>query len=142
MSLIKTKTMKESIPEITRETGVRFKVFRQEKNLTQTEIGKYLEKGKSTIMRYEVGEIPIPADAISTLQTRLGLDVEWFFTGEKSKVKANAPGSLLKDISQLNENNKLLAAKVKMLEKEFLKLHNELYELKHGVQKRDTSGTN
>jgi len=128
--------------ELTLQTAGRFKVFRKEKKLTQQQLADLIKKDKSTVIRYETGAYAIPIDIISTLQNRLGLDVNWFFTGSISEVNSKAPGSLLKDISQLNENNKLLSLKINMLEKEFKKLHNELYELKHGVQKRDTSGTN
>jgi transcriptional regulator with XRE-family HTH domain len=108
----------------------RFKEFRKAENLTQIQIGEKLGKDQATIQRYEKGTFAIPIEIVKLMHEKFLMSLDWFFLGKGSRLYVPMKGNLVTDIKAYETNQSILMTQVEGLKKEFLKLHNEFYELK------------
>lgn len=80
--------MNDKIQEIRtkfrQEIGERMRMMRKKAGLSEEEVGKCLNVGKSTISRYEKGQLSIPAETLPVIAARCNQSPNRFFESEES----------------------------------------------------------
>ena len=66
------------------KTGMNIVVLRKKAGLSEEEVGKCLNVGKSTISRYEKGQLSIPAETLPVIAARCNQSPNRFFQSEES----------------------------------------------------------
>lgn len=64
------------MPQISHEIGKRIRAFRKSRHMTLDELAKILCKNKSTLSKYETGEIVLDIETIYEISRALGIHVE------------------------------------------------------------------
>jgi len=120
--------------QIVEDTAKRFKLFREEENLTQTQMAAAIGKNQSQVVRYESGRLAIPIDTVKALEDEFEMNVHWFFDGTGNRKGKAEKSNLVTDIKTLRDNNLMLLNEVKLLKRNFKKLHSDFYEFKNTVK--------
>lgn len=80
--------MNDKIQEIRtkfrQEIGGRMRIMRKKAGLSEEEVGMCINVGKSTISRYEKGQLSIPAETLPVIAARCNQSPNRFFQSEES----------------------------------------------------------
>lgn len=102
------------IIDLPKYIGNRIRYYRNEKNLTQEELGSIIGSKKATISNYETGYRTPKQDALFELANALEVKIDDFFPDPHDKsVKIEKPMivDLIKEIRSLNEEQLLSVCK-------------------------------
>src|SRR5688572_24512489 len=94
---------KEADDRLKRLIGRRIQLARKTLGLTQTELGKMLNKAQDAISEYETGERILGADTLLMMSYALMVPIDYFFPDKEG------------DHPEVNERDRLLIARIKML---------------------------
>jgi transcriptional regulator with XRE-family HTH domain len=118
----------------TGEYAKRLKIFREYKDLTQTDLAGMIGTTQGMVARYELNVHDIPSSIINMLHTKLNMSLEWFFTGKGKKDYVPGKGGITVDLSTLLTENEMLRLRMDNLEAKYKQLHADFYAEKHGVK--------
>jgi transcriptional regulator with XRE-family HTH domain len=127
--------MENKEEQILEDTAKRFKLFRQEENLTQAQMAAAINKNQSQVVRYESGRLAIPIDTVKALEEVFGMNVYWFFDGTGNRKGKEEKSNMVTDIKTLRDNNLMLANEIKRLKRNFSMLHNDFHAFKDSFRK-------
>lgn len=81
-------------------TYTRLRNLREDKDLTQTELGKILEMSQTGYSQYEIGKNDIPTDILKKLAILYDTSVDYLLN--LTDTKAPYPRKLKKDMQDIN----------------------------------------
>ena len=101
--------------------GIRIKQRREQLNLTQEDLGTHLSLNKSTINRYESGEVrKIKLPILHALAKYLNVDPNWLAL--KTDEMGSFTGSVKDSVSSIKKDTSISESVLSDLEKEYLEL--------------------
>ena len=90
------------------QIGQRIKAVRTEKNVTQTQLAKFLGKSLRTVQSYESGESRIFFDTICSIANFLGVTPSYLLGFVKSpRLQLNSLSDVIAMLYELNKKNEL-----------------------------------
>ena len=90
--LIIKKQMEDTMGQISREIGQKIRTFRKARHMTLEEMAQILCKNKSTLSKYETGEIVLDIETIYEISRALGIHVEQLLYCTPDRVPIQDPG--------------------------------------------------
>jgi transcriptional regulator with XRE-family HTH domain len=119
----------------------RFKIFRKQiLKKTQVELSAESKISQPQIVKYENGETFVPTDVVVLFHNIFDMSYEWFYDGQgKPKVNENDKGSLLKDVTRLQNEISMLETRFSAFENTFKKLFSDFYHKEYTGKKSYSS---
>jgi transcriptional regulator with XRE-family HTH domain len=74
---------------MTKDLGLRLKIARQGRKLSQTELAERVGINQNNIAQYEAGKVLPKLDTIVKFSQELGCGIEWLITGKEGKIKTD-----------------------------------------------------
>jgi predicted transcriptional regulator/transcriptional regulator with XRE-family HTH domain len=81
--------------------GVRLRVLREQRQLTQAQLAQQLEISASYLNQIENNERPLTAQVLLRLQTRLGVDPQFFSEDDDARMLAQLRDALVDDAAEI-----------------------------------------
>jgi transcriptional regulator with XRE-family HTH domain len=116
--------------------GSKLAEFIKHLKLKQNDLAKELKVSASNIARYSTGRTPTPVEVIDHLYKKYSLNLDWWYTGNGPKTKANdkPKKSVVTDLGQLMERMDAMEIKLREQDKKILTLTRELHAIKGNRQ--------